>query len=203
MSNEIPARNEGGGLGYPLAQTILSGMELLGIILSGGEKDDKAFHTFWEEFIKDNPSYNKTNLEKIFRVSIRHGTAHYFLTKFGIQISKNGENDLTKTRDGNLNIDVKVLNNYFQKTYQRIKNKINNETDGNLLKNYNKGYEKLLDDLKGVRHLIDNFNLPIYQESTSTSWNYSTKENNSFPPQSQTATATVLPPLPHDKNKDI
>jgi hypothetical protein len=42
LVDDVPARPGGGGVGYPVLQTILSGMELLGLLLCGA-RDSKAF----------------------------------------------------------------------------------------------------------------------------------------------------------------
>jgi hypothetical protein len=147
---KIPATQSGGGLGFPIMQTILSGMEFWGIVMSNGETNDKAFNYFWNElFIKDNPQYDKPNLSKIFRVSIRHGTAHYCVAKIGIVLSKIDSGNLTN-KEGHLNIDVITFYNDFLKTYASIKEQIKTNTRG-----YKKGLETLVFNWKGAKDKID------------------------------------------------
>lgn len=147
MIIEIPAR-ESGGVGYPAIHSIVSGMELLGFVLSEGLRDEKAFNYFWDNyFIIDNPNYEDLKLKKIFRQNIRNGTAHYFLLKSGIQLSKSNVANLHITENGLLNIDLKVLYFDFKKSYDAIKNKLLSGEDENLIKSFTRGYGELIKDL--------------------------------------------------------
>jgi len=176
---EIPAAATG-GLGYPIVHTILSGMELLGLILSEGKKDEKAFNEFWDKFfIIDNPNYvdSKNRLRKIFRCSIRHGTAHYFLVKFGITITKEKKNHLQRMDSKTLNIDLIDFFEDFKKTYSRIKETLISGKDSALINKFNKGYNKLLRDLQGPRTEIELYikeNFPVGTESTLRGSAYAT-----------------------------
>lgn len=164
MVYEVSAR-PAGGLGYPGIHTILVGMELLGKLFSGGQEDEHAFNYFWDNyFVQDNPQYNNQRLKKILRNSIRNGTAHIFLVKFGIQISKNNNGNLTRTQAGDLNIDLITFFEDFKKTFTRIREQILNTKDEVLLSRFKKGYELLINELKASKVDIDEYvkNLPEY-----------------------------------------
>jgi hypothetical protein len=167
MVHEIPARPSG-GLGYPSIQTILSGMELLGRILSEDKANAVAFYYFWDNFfVKDNPKYGGQRLKKIFRNSIRNGIAHYFLAKSGIQLSKVDTGNLTKTPNGDLNIDIITFYNDFLKTYSRVKTELMASSEGEaLVRSFETGYVKLVNDLKVAKVDIDEYtrNLSVYPQ---------------------------------------
>jgi hypothetical protein len=169
MVNEVPARPSG-GLGYPSIQIILSGMELLGRVLSGGKEDVEAFNHFWDYFfIKDNPCYNNSRLKKIFRNSIRNGTAHYFLAKFGIQLSKGDDCNLTRTSNGELNIDIVTFYKDFLKSYSRIKAELMASSEsGDLVNNFEVGYMNLVKDLRAAKMDIDSYikDLPVFPQES-------------------------------------
>lgn len=157
MVCKVPA-GKTGGLGYPAMQAILSGMELLGMVLSGGKWSTNAFNYFWEEhFAKDNPQYDQPGLCEIFRDSIRNGIAHLFLMKFGIRLSKAGKANLTR-KEGDLNIDVICFYSDFRKTYIKVKhNLLNAGMNSELLDSFSKGYTKLVEQLAASRCKVDRF----------------------------------------------
>ena len=133
-------------------------MELLGKLFSGGQQDEHAFNYFWDNYsIHDNPQYNNPRLKKILRNSIRNGTAHIFLVKFGIQISKDNNGNLTRTLNGDLNIDLITFFEDFKKTFTRIREQILNTNDDVLLIRFKKGYELLIDELKASKIDIDEY----------------------------------------------
>ncbi len=158
MVFEIPPRPSG-GLCYPAMQTILSGMELLGILLSGGMKESAAYNYFWDNFFtQDNRRYAATIYKLIFRQSVRNGIAHYFLTKSGIRISKVGKYNLTKTENNELIIDVVTFYRDFKKTYLRIKNDLLNGTaKKEIYDKFEVGYSVLIRDLKCYSTAIDEY----------------------------------------------
>lgn len=164
MVHEVSAR-PAGGLGYPGIHTILVGMELLGRLFSGGQEDEHAFNYFWDNyFVHDNPQYNNARLKKILRNSIRNGTAHIFLVKFGIQISKNNNGNLTRTQAGDLNIDLITFFEDFKKTFTRIREQILNTDDEVLIARFKKGYELLINELNASKIDVDEYvkTLPDY-----------------------------------------
>ena len=169
MVREIPPR-DAGGLGYPIMHSILAGMELLGFVLSGDKynqnkkKDEKRFFYFWVEFFeKFNPKYK--GLKKVFRYCVRNGTAHLFVAKFGISLSKENKDHLKITKDNNLNmlnIDVVSFFEDFAETYSKVKEELLQKRNPDLINNFKKGYNNLIKDLQVSRKTIDNYirNLP-------------------------------------------
>lgn len=92
MANIKASDERGGGVGYPMLQTIMSGIELLGALISkdsykskyGGDQYHK---NFWDNVLsKYQPRYKVYN--DFFRRLIRHGVAHIFITKGPIAITK-------------------------------------------------------------------------------------------------------------------
>jgi|SRR3989344_2438133 len=124
LVKEIPARENGGGVGYPALQSILSAMELLGLMLSG-DKQSTAFKFYWDNYLAQMFSqYAKKGLSDIFIHVMRNGTAHLFLVKTGVSVSKNGNNHLIPlSAKGQifLNVDLVVLHSHFLNTYEEIK----------------------------------------------------------------------------------
>lgn len=123
MINEVPGRPSG-GLGYPAIHAIITGMELLGRLMTD-LRDESAFSAFWNRYFPEiNPRYKNEHLKKVFRENIRNGTAHIFLVKSGIVIDKGGRNHLSITERGELHINLKVLLNDFFKAYGKLKEEI-------------------------------------------------------------------------------
>lgn len=84
---------EYGAAGYPMIAAVLSGMELLGGILSATSFDqssgDVYFNDYWENYLsKCYPRYKISNLAPLFRNLVRHGLAHTFMAKVGILVTK-------------------------------------------------------------------------------------------------------------------
>lgn len=153
MVCEIRARTYG-GLGYPAMQTMLSAMELLGLVISGGKRDQHAFYYFWDNYLAvGNPGYNADpRLKKIFRNAIRNGIAHHFLAKFGIQLSKEDTGHLTRTETGELNIDVSTFCKDFKKVYSTVKNQLQAaQPNSNAIRGFKRGHRCLLRDMKAAR----------------------------------------------------
>lgn len=87
MVNEVGQKNCG-GLGYPVVHSVVSGIELMGLLISGKTKEE-GFNFFWEHYFKqEKPFYEGANT-MIYR-TVRHGTAHIFLVKAGISVTKSG-----------------------------------------------------------------------------------------------------------------
>ena len=157
MVIEIGPRKSG-GLGYPSMQTILSGMELLGRVLSGGKEDRQAFNFFWDNyFVKENQQYKNDRLKKIFRHSVRDGTAHYFLAKYGIRLTKDNKGNLTKTDEKELSIDIVTFYTDFKKTYFNVKTELLEGENEELLEQFMKGYKSLIKDLRAAKKDIDEY----------------------------------------------
>lgn len=82
-----------GAAGYPMVLTVLSGIELLGGLLSADpfskKKGDKYFSDYWENYIaKVIPAYAVSGLASLVYNLVRHGLAHTFATKVGIIVRK-------------------------------------------------------------------------------------------------------------------
>jgi hypothetical protein len=82
-----------GAAGYPMVAAVLSGMELLGGILSSApfdqSKGNDYFNDYWENYLsKCCPRCKVKNLAPLVRNLVRHGLAHTFLAKVGILVTK-------------------------------------------------------------------------------------------------------------------
>jgi hypothetical protein len=167
MVLELPDPPSGGG-GYPVLQTMLSGMELLGKLLSGGKDDEQAGNPFWDTYlIRVDARYANKRLRKILRQSIRNGIAHVGLVRFGIRISKDGTGHLTKTAFGNLNIDVVELLQHFKDAYELMKSELH-QPRSPLVPQFERGYNVLLKDLTKAQRDIAVYvkTLPAYPYPT-------------------------------------
>lgn len=113
-------------IGYPCLMTILSGMELLGFLISGNKSE--AFDIFWYKFQERFPQYRSDELRKVFRQAIRNGIAHGYLIKKGIYVhNKNPEwhlhpGKVENSRQIGLIISCKALFDDFESIYEEIKN---------------------------------------------------------------------------------
>ncbi len=116
-----------GHCGYVAVQIILAGMECLGFIGSGGKRNEVAFNFYYDNyFSKINPKYENETLRKLFRNSLRNGTAHYFFTKAGITITLDEMRlgHLAIGKDGTsfiINVAVSKLYDDFMKSYELFK----------------------------------------------------------------------------------
>lgn len=122
-----------GSCGYPVVMSILSGMELLGDLLSNKEIKPRNgmgngnFISFWDNyFCQRNPGYKINNGGSIVRILMRHGLVHRFLTLPGIMIVKNST-ELHWTinpKEKHIWIDISEFFVDFKNTYvELIKNK--------------------------------------------------------------------------------
>lgn len=101
---DLPVGEIYGGCAYPMLSAIMSGSELLGLLLSkrklyfegNPEKTEKAildegqngFHRFWKNYMSAiNPRYKPLNL--LFRKLIRNKLSHNFLTGTYIEVGGN------------------------------------------------------------------------------------------------------------------
>ncbi|MBI2845795.1 MAG: hypothetical protein HYX86_04535 [Chloroflexi bacterium] len=80
-----------GAAGYPMVITALSGMELLGGILSPNpfnkRNGDDYFRDYWDNYLaKINQGYS--GLADLVYQLVRHGLAHTFVAKHGIIVTK-------------------------------------------------------------------------------------------------------------------
>jgi len=159
MIEEIPPRKEGGGLGYPAIHSLIAGMELLGLCTSGGKKEKKAFIYFWLNYLRKNfPEYD--SLEDIFYTGIRHGTAHLFLVRSGISISKSNSYHLEFSENeghAEIRIDLVRLFRHFLVCYEIIKKELLITQDEETLKKFWKGFEELFGQMERTKKLVEKF----------------------------------------------
>jgi hypothetical protein len=141
LLGDIEAMLEGrpdnsGGIGYPCLVTILTGMELLGILISG-EKKKKAFNAFWEVLGQRNSQYKSVELRDLFRSTIRNGVAHYYLPKYGIYVHyKKPEIHLQQGvfhGQKGIGISCSALYSDFLEVYKDIKRELLNKPDSSYL----------------------------------------------------------------------
>lgn len=193
LIEEIGPRKEGGGVGYPAIHTLISGMELLGLLMSGEEKE-KAFNYFWEEYLqKFFPEYNNDGLRNIFRNVVRNGTAHIFMVKSGVSISKDNSNHLKFIKingENYLNIDLKILHNHFLKCYDEIKK------DLVKINKFEKGYQNFNGQMKYAKEQVENLfytTKEIINKSTTTTSSTGYPSTDFIIPNGISGT-TTLPP---------
>ncbi len=114
---------KGGSAAYPCLQTIISGMELMGLVLSG-EKKDVAYYAFWNRLGQYKEIYTPL-LGEAIRDAARNGIAHYFLTKTGILVHlRKSDLHLKVTKDKQLFISCYDLFNDFLYVYEEIKKEL-------------------------------------------------------------------------------
>lgn len=159
MIIEIPQRPRGGGLGYPAMQTIISGMELLGMCVSGGDRKDKAIKYFWENYLQKNyPEY--APFQDTFYKNIPHSIAHLYLMRTGISLTKNETNHLQAILGPGgqkiLNIDLVILFRHFLVCYDQIKRDLKEQDN---FERFWSGFSKLFDEItrheKSIKSLLD------------------------------------------------
>jgi hypothetical protein len=116
-----------GACGYPIIMSTLSGMELLGGLLSEKTFDsyagDNYFANYWDNCLcKYDTKYKIESIEKHIRKLIRHGLAHVSLTKPGIFITKNKPAIHWKFDQENkiLSVDVNEFFKDFRGSYNEI-----------------------------------------------------------------------------------
>lgn len=181
-----------GGLGYPAIQTTISGMELLGLLMSGGAEKDGGFNYFWSRYlVKSFPRYS--GLNEIFYKVIRHGTAHIFLVKSGVSISKSGTNHLSSYEKQDrpfLNVDLKCLFSDFLSCYEEIKKDLLIVQDENCLNQFWKGFEKLFDQMQRAQQIVDQ-----YLKNRTTSPQFPNFQPNTIAYNVSSSTLTSMRPL--------
>jgi hypothetical protein len=156
---------EKGNIGYPCLITIIAGMELLGILISG--KEDTAFSQFWKKFEQHNPRYQKENLEEIFYKVIRNGIAHHYLPKTGIAVHyKERDKHLTSQETegvDSLYISCTALYEDFKVSYEIIKE--------DLISNPQRAYTDVLEkNLRKKQALVNTYLSSLEEESKQPSF---------------------------------
>ncbi len=155
-----------GRMNFPMMLVIIIAMELLGRIFADKKlRNKEAFLSFWDNFfVKKNTNYK--GLGEIFYESIRNGMAHSFFPKSGIYVTKMNRGNITKKRDGRLNVDVITFYKDFKNVYDALKEElVNNEKIGG---KYGIGYRYFLQDIKNGKSAIEKFIKNTDLELTST-----------------------------------
>lgn len=113
-----------GAAGYPMIATVLSGIELLGGILSiasfDTKKSNEYFDNYWENYLsKCCPRYDIENLSDLFRNLVRHGLAHTFLAKPGILVTKGEPQSHLQIDSGRQEMTIDAIEFYkdFKQSY--------------------------------------------------------------------------------------
>lgn len=129
---EIKESQKYGKCGYPIMMSVLSVMELLGNLtckttLKSFNEDksqgSRNFEEFWNSyFCLCNPKYKGSQEKDVFRLLIRNGLAHSYLTLPGIYITVGNPEqhwgiDYSKNE---IYIDAKEFYNDFKKTYESL-----------------------------------------------------------------------------------
>ena len=160
---------ESGGVGYPCIHTILVGMELLGVIMSG-ETKAKAFYYFWDNYLQIKyPEYKNPALKEIFRKVVRNGTAHIYFVKAGITINRTGPHlkVIEYRGDKFLHLNLKNLYSHFHNCYEEIKNKVLGE-DKASLDAFRTGYFTFSKQMDYASKIISSF-ISSGEKQTNTS----------------------------------
>ncbi|NCS31962.1 hypothetical protein GW793_00540 [bacterium] len=112
-----------GGAGYPMVMTVLSGIEILGYLLIPNEDEYNYsagfayFKEYWNNYLSE-VNENYSHLASIFYKLLRHGLAHTFISKHGIQITKNTRRSLfLDLENKQLIMDCVVFYWDFEKSY--------------------------------------------------------------------------------------
>lgn len=155
---KLPKGQKDGACGYPMLTSILSGIELLGVLSSPyayKPKDSsygrKCFNHFWNNYlVLTNQQYQ--DFADFFYSMVRNGLMHLFLTKTNVMVTK-GASKYHMQYDnkgfGYLMIDVKRFHKDFRKSAMH------------LIKELGKKKNKSLKDLaqKNLNDLIDSYNI--------------------------------------------
>ncbi len=108
-----------GGIGFPLVQTVMAGIELLGRLELGKGKD-KGFRYYWREhLVSVAAAYGTPGLDDLFYQLFRHGIAHTTFAKGGDVVIVKHQPDLhLRAWDGKLYVDCARLSDDFRQSYE-------------------------------------------------------------------------------------
>ena len=183
-----------GGLGYTMVHVLLSGMGLLGLLLSGGtEENSETFYFFWDNYLaRKFPKYGDDDLKKIFRETIRNGTAHMFLVKSGVSVTKERVKHLEE-HEGNLNVDVLNLFDDFRVVYEEIKKRTLGDLDPELLNRFDySGTYRLREQMERSKMDVDAYLAKIASPRKSSSKPVTTPSGVEFmPPHASNVSAST------------
>lgn len=115
-----------GGVGYPMVATILSGMELLGGLLTptaatfNPDSGNDNFLNYWDNyFAQQNPAY--TGLGGLFRQLMRNGVSHTFVAKPGIFVEKGTNRQMSiDVVNREIYLDCNVLYREFRDSFDKL-----------------------------------------------------------------------------------
>ena len=114
----VPVPTSGrGGMGFPLVQTVMAGIELLGRLELG--QGGEGFRHYWgQHLIAVAPAYGAAGLDELFHKLVRHGIAHTTLAKGGdVVIVKHQPNLHLRAWEGTLYVDCARLSEDFRESY--------------------------------------------------------------------------------------
>lgn len=127
----IRPKKRGGSVGYPMVLTTMSGIELLGGLLSTNQFNafagDRYFSNYWRNYLapsSGNPKYNINNIDVLVYQLARHGIAHSFVAKEGIVVTKEDRTNhlIMDTSTNQLVIDSTQFADDFISSYEnRVK----------------------------------------------------------------------------------
>lgn len=112
-----------GALGYPVVATTLTGMEVLGYLLTTTPEafnpnfGQRYFLNYWDSYLVPvYPIYD--GLGRLFRKLIRNGIAHQFVGKPGVFIGKDNTTQVDRERKV-LYVDALAFYEDFKHSYER------------------------------------------------------------------------------------
>ena len=140
-----------GGCCFPAIQTIASGMELLGLLMFGGnyleikkdtDRNFRVFKDFWNNYmVKKSPDY-KIITPQLFRDSVRNPIAHFSFVRRKVFIMKEGEKRIW-VEEGFLKINLPKLASDFLSCYFDIRNVLLDEKNIKTISIFSIGYKIL------------------------------------------------------------
>lgn len=115
-----------GGVGYPMVATTLSGMELLGGLLTpanitfNSDSGNNNFLNYWDNyFARQNPAY--TGLGRLFRQLMRNGVSHTFVAKPGIFVEKGTNRQMSiDSVNRAIYLDCNVFYREFRDSFNKL-----------------------------------------------------------------------------------
>lgn len=129
MSGIETFENGYGACGYPMLMSVLSGIELIGILNWQNKitKDvlhhtsNKFFENGWNKLFGKNVKYTKESVRRIFRDLLRNGLAHMYLSKPNIGVTKSHPEAHLQFAGGIFYVHPTEFFNDFVKAYEEIK----------------------------------------------------------------------------------
>ena len=199
MVGDVDTTGEGGGVGYPMLQTIASGIELFGAIISkntfdpSGGRANEHHSNYWKILSKVNSRY--LIFQDLFRALIRNGVAHMYIPKGPIIVTKwNHTSHLYRdkvTRDGitydGYIVDVLSLHDDFKQSYILYLRPIifdNVASEFANIDEINKRIQEiLLSDSEKIQNIFDQINKQDVKNLINKSIGNSTSRESNASPQ--------------------